>query len=489
MLNVDSKGLGTNLFYSLAKEDAIKELVNNRKISNITSLLGDFKPSFDDSVEGIKLKVLNEDNKYPEEYYKAKTAFYKEAEKLGYVDYNGVLFKANNIPSLAISYALITNNAIWSKEFPYKSAIIHDITNLGLLLENNKKVDKLKQLTNVSEDEDVKKTVTKDGLVSISIEKDSELQSKIVQVFNSFLFSSISDESASKLRKELFKGDLFAIVKQLKNDNSLKANTFIKRLKVVDINGFESPISLFNIEYDATGKEPLEENNIVNDIILLLKNDNTFVFNDKIYTYSDIMKQLILHQMLTGGVQYTNQFVKHIPVYYLKELGLYRSIYKNLNKNGIYERFREQYIQHNPNLVNSNSLAIAIKEGVYKPEGGILKLPGNISNQGAYISYLEKNGNYKLFKQSASDSNTFIQIPTLGKKQVLEYDINAEGTISSVFSPNNPSVNHYNDKDNKLERLRTINKTMQDFNSYVNSKLALGKRDNKNPNGIVYKCD
>ena len=489
LLNVDSKGLGTNLFYSLAKEDAIKELVNNRKISNITSLLGDFKPSFDDSVEGIKLKVLNEDNKYPEEYYKAKTAFYKEAEELGYVDYNGVLFKANNIPSLAISYALITNNAIWSKEFPYKSAIIHDITNLGLLLENNKKVDKLKQLTNVSEDEDVKKTVTKDGLVSISIEKDSELQSKIVQVFNSFLFSSISDESASKLRKELFKGDLFAIVKQLKSDNSLKANTFIKRLKVVDINGFESPISLFNIEYDATGKEPLEENNIVNDIILLLKNDNTFVFDDKTYRYSDIMKQLILHQMLTGGVQYTNQFVKHIPVYYLKELGLYRNIYKNLNKDGIYERFREQYIQHNPNLVNSNSLAVAMKEGVYKTEGGILKLPGNISNQGAYISYLEKNGNYKLFKQSASDSNTFIQIPTLGKKQVLEYDINAEGTISSVFSPNNPSVNHYNDKDNKLERLRTINKTMQDFNSYVNSKLALGKRDNKNPNGIVYKCD
>ena len=489
LLNVDSKGLGTNLFYSLAKEDAIKELVNNRKISNITSLLGDFKPSFDDSVEGKKLKVLNEDNKYPEEYHKAKAAFYKEAEELGYVDYNGVLFKANNIPSLAISYALITNNAIWSREFPYKSPIIHDITNLGLLLENNKKVDKLKQLTNVSEDEDTKRTVTKDGLVSISIEKDSELQSKIVQVFNSFLFSSISDESASKLRKELFSGDLFEIVKQLKNDNSLKANTFIKRLKIVDINGFDSPIALFNIEYDATGKEPLEENNIVNDIILLLKNDNTFVFDDKPYKYSDIMKQLILHQMLTGGVQYTNQFVKHIPVYYLKELGLYRNIYKNINKDGIYERFREQYIQHNPNLVNSNSLAIAIKEGVYKTEGGILKLPGNISNQGAYISYLEKNGNYKLFKQSASDSNTFIQIPTLGKKQVLEYDINAEGTISSVFSPNNPSVNHYNDKDNKLERLKTINKTMQDFNSYVNSKLALGKRDNKNPNGIVYKCD
>lgn len=489
LLNVDSKGLGTNLFYSLAKEDAIKELVNNRKISNITSLLGDFKPSFDDSVEGIKLKVLDENNKYPEEYHKAKAAFYKEAEKLGYVDYNGVLFKANNIPSLAISYALITNNAIWSKEFPYKSVIINEITNLGLLLENNKKVDKLKQLTNVSEDEDIKKTITKDGLVSISIEKDSELQSKIVQVFNSFLFSSVSDESASKLREELFKGDLFAIVKQLKNDNSLKANTFIKRLKVVDINGFDSPLALFNIEYDATGKEPLEENNIVNDIILLLKNDNTFVFDDKTYRYSDIMKQLILHQILTGGVQYTNQFVKHIPVYYLKELGLYRNIYKNLNKNEIYEKFREQYIQHNPNLVNSNSLAIAIKEGVYKNEGGILKLPGNISNQGAYISYLEKNGNYKLFKQSASNSNTFIQIPTLGKKQVLEYDINAEGTVSSVFSPNNPRVNHYNDKANKLERLKNMNKTMQDFNSYVNSKLALGKRDNKNPNGIVYKCD
>ena len=390
---------------------------------------------------------------------------------------------------MAISYALITNNAIWSREFPYKSPIIHDITNLGLLLENNKKVDKLKQLTNVSEDENVKKTVTKDGLVSISIEKDSELQSKIVQVFNSFLFSSISNESASELRKELFNSDLFEIVKQLRSDNSLKANTFIKRLKVVDINEFDSPSSLFNVEYDATGKEPLEENNIVNDIILLLKNDNPFVFNNKTYTYSDIMKQLILHQMITGGVQYTNQFVKHIPVYYLKELGLYNNIYNNINKNGIYERFREQYIQHNPNLVNSNSLAIAMKERIYKNEGGILTLPGNIANEGAYISYMEKEGNYKLFKQSASNPNMFIQIPTLGKKQVLEYDINAEGTVSSIFFNNNPRVNHYNDKSNKLERLKTLNKTMKDFNSYVNSKLALGKRDNKNPNGIVYKCD
>ena len=193
--------------------------------------------------------------------------------------------------------------------------------------------------------------------------------------------------------------------------------------------------------------------------------------------------------MITGGVQYTNQFVKHIPVYYLKELGLYKNIYNNINKNGIYERFREQYIQHNPNLVNSNSLAIAMKERIYKNEGGILTLPGNIANEGAYISYMEKEGNYKLFKQSASNPNMFIQIPTLGKKQVLEYDINAEGTINSVFSPNNPRVNHYNDKDNKLERLKNMNKTMKDFNSYVNSKLALGKRDNKNPNGIVYKCD
>ena len=98
------------------------------------------------------------------------------------------------------------------------------------------------------------------------------MKSKIVQIFNSFLFSSISDESASKLRKELFNSDLFEIVKQLKSDNSLKANTFIKRLKIVDINEFNAPSSLFNIEYDATGKEPLEENNMVNDIILLLKN-------------------------------------------------------------------------------------------------------------------------------------------------------------------------------------------------------------------------
>ena len=99
------------------------------------------------------------------------------------------------------------------------------------------------------------------------------------------------------------------------------------------------------------------------------------------------------------------------------------------------------------------------------------------------------DGTYELFKQSASDSNTFIQIPTLGKKQVLEYDINAEGTVSSIFFLNNPKVNHYNDKANKLERLKGMNKTIKDFNSYVNAKLALGKRDSTNPNGIVYKCD
>ena len=71
----------------------------------------------------------------------------------------------------------------------------------------------------------------------------------------------------------------------------------------------------------------------------------------------------------------------------------------------------------------------------------------------------------------------------------MEYDINAEGTVSSIFFNNNPRVNHYNDKSNKLERLKAMNKTIRDFNSYVNAKLALGKRDSTNPNGIVYKCD
>ena len=60
---------------------------------------------------------------------------------------------------------------------------------------------------------------------------------------------------------------------------------------------------------------------------------------------------------------------------------------------------------------------------------------------------------------------------------------------SSIFFLNNPKVNHYNDKANKLERLKDMNKTIKDFNSYVNAKLALGKRDSKNSNGIVYKCD
>ena len=130
-----------------------------------------------------------------------------------------------------------------------------------------------------------------------------------------------------------------------------------------------------------------------------------------------------------------------------------------------------------------------MKERVYKNEGGILILPGNIANERAYISYLKQDGTYELFKQSPSDANTFIQIPTLGKKQVLEYDINAEGTVSSIFFNNNPRVNHYNDKSDKLGRLKAMNKTMRDFNSYVNAKLALGKRDSTNPNGIVYKCD
>lgn len=489
LLNIDSKGLGSNLFYSMEKEDAILKLLGNKEIYNVSKLLGDFQNEFAESKDGI---ALNEKGiTYVDKQYKEERAAYDaklEADK--YVQLRGKWFKPTNIASIATVYALVTNNKVWAKDFPYNGRQISSITDFGLRLENNKSVDKFGDISNVSlkTDDDLKnsKTVMLDSIATTSPKRDSDIKQKTLGAFKSFLFSGVTQESAEAIRRELFENNNLAdIVIALKNSNVVTGNTFIKKLVRVDEQESENRkrvtkvASLHNLHYNASTLDSVEENGIVNDIIELIKSDKNFTYKGKTFKVSDIGKALVTHQLVTGGIQKAKQFVKHIPPQYLADIGIYDKANTVLAFDESIALFKEQYIQHFPNLVASTSLNVAIADDKVKIENNILTLTVEelvLEGAGNYISVAHPSGTYDLYKRSYSKTNQFYRIPTLGKNGINEYDVNAKGVVRSIFENNNPKYEWYaaDDVMNILAEKEILPKQLTDS---ISDKLTKG-RDN-----------
>lgn len=500
LLNTDSKGLGSNLFYSLEKENAILNLVTNKELSHLDKLLGDFRPEFEDTKLASTLVKYDENNNITKDYREAKREYENKAREKNYIKLRGMWFKANNIPSMATVYALVTNNKIWSEHFPYHTPIIDNVTNLGLQLENNKKSDKLYKVTAMQpkkkDGQYIVKEVDTDTIATTSPKKDSELKQKVLSSFKSFLFTSIVNDSASDIRKDLFlDNNLANIIHYIKKNDLLPYNSFIKRLSVLNENKDDVNV-LNNIKYDASGVDTISENGMVLDIISLLKNGDTFQYEGKDYSFGQIGQLLIAHQMITGGIQKANEFIKHIPPHYLKAVNLYNNIIKNLTTNpDLYNLFLEQYLQHNPNLVVSPALNEAYKAGIIKIQDGVIKFDSKptLSERVVgdstynYISIQNPNNTYSLFKRSNIDEYKFIRIPVLGKNQILEYDINANKVVESIFEENNPNGKWYKNE-HLLRELEERNLEPNAIKNEIDRKLSLGEKDKTNINAILKVC-
>lgn len=465
LLNVDSKGIGSNLFYSLEKESALLKLKDNTQISNVNKVLGDFAPTY--------AQTNAEGDITSKQYRTERSEYNQEMRAKGYVELQDAWFLPTTIPAMAAGFALVTNNRLWTKSFPYASNTISSVAGIGLALENNKANDQLYSLTDATKGGTlfINNEIQEDSIGTASPTKDSEIKQEIIEHLKSYLYSNARNKQTMSNQE---------LVDSLSNMKELVTNNlFLKKLSVEKISR-EGDVNM--IVFDAGSKESGVDNNLVNDIIELLTHKED--------TVKDFMKNLILQQLAFGGIQKAKQFVKHIPPHYLKHLGVYDDINANLNELNT-EAFITQYIQHNPHLVVSKELWGLYRRGEVKLTQETITLPdADLSNSVlhnprlSFISMLQSNGKYMLFKRDSIHPDRFVSIPLLGKNAIREYSLN-DVVAESQFDENNPKEGWYN---SQIDSDQISPEEYSRVKNIINTKLTLGLNNPDSEEAIVKIC-
>jgi hypothetical protein len=421
-INSDSAGLGKDLFYSTAKEEQLMSLPNNNYISNASSLIGEYITLMDG-----KGDITDSVHPLVKEWYEArptkarKQEILKELENEGYIattntSINGdikdtiPLIKPTTINGFASVYALLFNNNLWSKNdlFPYTNIKVQNVI-------ERIKADTDQKGESVRDNAEVNKAIF------------STIKSFIATKFaNNYTNGNVEEERYRLLMDTTDNTSIASITKALVDSKELN-NAFVNRLEF-DINKSQLPS---NVRYNASNTENINERSIYAAVAQMLTDDTVLgTFNEVEYSPKKVMQDLITHQMLTGGVQQSQQFLKYVPISYLKTLGYYDSL-KNLNFNDENEfntkAFEVQHIQHNPKTVEVDIKSII---GTYKfyNEGTAVMRNMDVSNdKGIFLPDLfsiinpKAVSGYTLYYKDSANG-IWRQIDTLGHKQIKEYD-------------------------------------------------------------------
>lgn len=520
LLNIDSSGIGSNLLFSLNKERAVNDLKGNKSISNINQLLNHSRPNFEDA-EGFKKLAASKDNSEADRtiYEEAKKKYEDENKKLGYIKMPGSQgwLRNTSIPGSAIHYALKFNNRMWRKIFPYTNARFEEVRESILALNKNKTTDVFLNdkrnealLLEVKADNTGYKAKIKnrDKIVSTSPKADSEIETQAIKSYRAFLFSSIAEldgKTASEVRRDLVHSNKLAnVIQAIKANNLLPNNRLIGKLIVdtVDEGGPESMATL-NVIFDATTGDSFEEDRLLQDMIELIESNETIRLseNGNSYAVKDLARDLVYHQMVTSGVQKANQFIKHIPYYHLKNIGLYKNM-QNLVESAD-SNFLEQFIQHYPELVYSEELnrqlGLAQGFGMFSESNGIITMKGanTYKNLGEvstgytdYVSVKNADDGYTLYKRSSFNPDTYLAISTLGMKGMTEYDAAAKTTIKSGFEENVPPY-EWGTKSELMKEAYAKGYTPSEIRGKMKDLEEAGKddTDKTDPNKIYKICE
>ena len=410
-INSDSAGVGKDLIYSLVKEDQILNLIGNNTVYNSHKLIGDYwNTEMEENWEFLSQEERDE--------------VIKKKEEDGYVKTKGQLYiKPTTINGYASVYGTIVNAKFWNKFFGYDSSILL------------KAVEQIAQITgNDSNIISVKADVYRDAW--------NFIKSYLMSQTSTLTEDNILQERQRLLYDTKDNISLASIVDDIKDRGLLGNNPFIDRLETEIF----KEVLPSKLTYNSSLAEGQDERYIYAGFIDLLSKD-TYLgnYNGIDYTTRTLAQDLVTHQYITGGVQRANQFIKYIPVSYLRELGYYDML-KGINlkdrksfgyRKGDTFATTEQYIQHYPREVAQYDL----KGYKLNENGSVLTiiddLKFNNTLQGAtniYIALPNKNTKigFDLYKQV--DSDKYIQIDTLGEGTMRETDFTSLEAKSTVKS-------------------------------------------------------
>jgi len=440
-LNTFNAGLGKNLHYSYAKQMQLFETINNGNLANINKLIGDIvvlkaENSYI-SKEVVDAEIYDLANEWStgDLSNKRKGQIIQTLIDKGFTPINNVAtniggkikFKDNlylinptTVVGSSSVYAMTFNNKLWSRYFPYADINIKAITDLY------KKYTK-QESTSITKNS----TIDKDFFRTIK----KQISTSSVNLF--------TGETLKEARTRLLfdRGvdniSLANIISKLKADNILN-NPFINRL-TYNIN----PVTLPSlIKYEASKEEGVNERNIYASFISMLFDTKPLgTFNGVEYTAQKIAEDLILYEIVNGGVQGSKNFLKYIPISYLKVKGHYSNTSNNVNK--ITRNIIEQRIQHNPREVYNRSIEGLIESKQVTITGDTNTLYNKTEAiKSKYVSVKNPKAinNFDLYKKV--DEVTYKKIATLGSTDFDEYNFNLEEGIEakSLISLNNPTL-------------------------------------------------
>ena len=214
---------------------------------------------------------------------------------------------------------------------------------------------------------------------AVSTTKLAEVQSDIFEDVKSYFYSNESsslflgnpDEERRRLfiDKEGENKSLATILQELSQESWYQKNQFLNKLSF----NFNSNGDVSRVNFESSNAANFDERSIYAGFSYLLsKNVPLGNFNGIEYTTRLLAQDLITAAFLEGGVQGSKQYLRYIPIGYLKTLGFgsylgnidfdfLNTFGGNLDGNGytIYSmpsNFTRQYMQNNPNLVKTVGL-------------------------------------------------------------------------------------------------------------------------------------
>lgn len=418
-INTDSKGLPKSVLETQEKiESLTKNVFSNKFILNANKIIG-------------------------EEASLSSGSTYEQLISMGYVPIGDTFIKPTTVAGKFSVTSLSAASMLWDDYFPYNAPLFTKLSN------------EIIALMNLSEAGESKKVEKKQLIVK---ELKKFLNSKAVDIL-----MEGNDIQAERFRlffdvKSEGKVSLASYTQKLLKHPYFRKNNFLQTLSYNVSDKIGKP-SL--IKFDNTASGNFDES-YMHNAILQLMNDNIKLpdFNGEEYSTKKLAQDLINYAILEGGVQEVIQFMKLIPISYLKEMGFSTRLsqYGTLRsdaasrmlgvtfdkKKGVFNptyrpsNFAIQFAQSNPGMMpkldninpnmNDKTKAALIKKDTITLEdigGTSVMSPDSMF---PFVS-LRVDGEYHIWMKNG---NSYSKIPTLGIFGMTEYNPNiAPGEIAT----------------------------------------------------------
>jgi len=329
-----------------------------------------------------------------------------------------------------------------------------------------------------------------------------ETISNVEKLSRTPLTSEVKREIWLSIRSYIYSNlELFGITEDFKRDLLIGDNSLVNRvrrfmeteeskkftlLKVLEFKRSADRSLPDLVLYRASSSERVDEYEKVKYFIDMLISDNP--------TAVGIARDLVIYAYITGGNQEALQFVKFIPVEYLRTIGFGDKVIdifsKQMDENTFSlfsETILEQYLQHNP--ARAFRLSDKNPNLIYNGKTGILRVDTSSTEIGEqesapYVTFYDRRSrSRKLLKLLKIEADTAIykEIPLLGGTGKDYNTINEYryGTFNrrSLFPYNNPSFEKTTSPDD-ITNSPSINTTKTILQSSMNRMIGELKNTN-----------